>query len=200
MNARLKAKLRDTSGASIVIALVFFLICAIIGSVVLTAASVNAKAVQTHREAQEAEYIVGSAAQVIGHELESAVITNVQEGKNEKPTINNLTGTPVHSFWDQNAVSILAARSQGTAFNPLPVTVNAPTTSGSFTGFPQVRGTLEIDHDLNITVKITLESDAALAADSPYNMTVYVQCIPTYNVSGKLTAFSYEPAVITKGW
>ena len=36
--------LRDTSGASIVIALVFFLICGIVGSVVMTAASVQAKA------------------------------------------------------------------------------------------------------------------------------------------------------------
>lgn len=50
----LQAKFRDTAGASIVIALVFFLICAIIGSVVLTAASVQAKAVQTHRELQQA--------------------------------------------------------------------------------------------------------------------------------------------------
>lgn len=198
---QIRAKLADDRGASIVIALVFFLICAIIGSVVLTSASVNAKAVQTHREAQEAEFVVGSAAQAIGHELESAVITNVQEGENgPKPTINNPIGTPVHSFWDEYAVRILTARFKGTALNPLPVTVDAPAPAGKFTGFSQVFGTFEIDHDLNITVKITLEPDAALAAASPYNMTVYVQCIPTYNVSGKLTAFSYEPAVIKKGW
>ena len=36
--------LRDTSGASIVIALVFFLICGIVGSVVMTAASVGTNA------------------------------------------------------------------------------------------------------------------------------------------------------------
>ena len=39
--------LRDTSGASVVIALVFFLICGIIGSVVMTAASVQGQAGQT---------------------------------------------------------------------------------------------------------------------------------------------------------
>ena len=45
--------LRDTSGASIVIALVFFLICGIVGSVVMTAASVQAKAAQTHVDLQQ---------------------------------------------------------------------------------------------------------------------------------------------------
>ncbi len=54
--------LRDTSGASIVIALVFFLICGIIGSVVMTAASVQAKAAQTHVDLQQKEYAMQSAA------------------------------------------------------------------------------------------------------------------------------------------
>lgn len=73
----LQAKFRDTAGASIVIALVFFLICAIIGSVVLTAASVQAKAVQTHRELQQAEYTVGSAAQTIGYDMDMDELTIV---------------------------------------------------------------------------------------------------------------------------
>ena len=51
--------LRDTSGASVVIALVFFLICGIIGSVVMTAASVQAKAAQTHVDLQQKEYAIG---------------------------------------------------------------------------------------------------------------------------------------------
>lgn len=52
MSRLLQHTLRDERGASLVIALVFFLICAIVGSVVITAASVNAKAVQTHKELQ----------------------------------------------------------------------------------------------------------------------------------------------------
>ena len=44
--------LRDTSGASIVIALVFFLICGIVGSVVMTAASVQGKAALRAEHAQ----------------------------------------------------------------------------------------------------------------------------------------------------
>ncbi len=45
--------LRDTSGASVVIALVFFLICGIVGSVVMPAASVQAKAAQPHVDLQQ---------------------------------------------------------------------------------------------------------------------------------------------------
>lgn len=52
MTPTIRHTLRDTSGASIIIALAFFLICGIIGSVVITAASINAKAVATHKETQ----------------------------------------------------------------------------------------------------------------------------------------------------
>ena len=61
--------LRDTSGASIVIALVFFLICGIIGSVVMTAASVQAKAAQTHVDLQQKEYAMQSAAKLMAQQL-----------------------------------------------------------------------------------------------------------------------------------
>ena len=60
--------LRDTSGASIVIALVFFLICGIIGSVVMTAASVQAKAAQTHVDLQQKEYAMQSAAKLMAQQ------------------------------------------------------------------------------------------------------------------------------------
>ena len=61
--------LRDTSGASIVIALVFFLICGIVGSVVMTAASVQAKAAQTHVDLQQKEYAMQSAAKLMAQQL-----------------------------------------------------------------------------------------------------------------------------------
>ena len=61
--------LRDTSGASIVIALVFFLICGIVGSVVMTAASVQAKAAQPHVDLQQKEYAMQSAAKLMAQQL-----------------------------------------------------------------------------------------------------------------------------------
>lgn len=196
------SRLNEESGASIVIALVFFLICAIIGSVVVTAASVNAKAVQSHSEAQQAEFAVGSAAQTIGHELESAELTNVQEdNKNSKLTIGSKTLSLAETFWDQYGADILNARHSNKKFAPMSTTVDASVGGETLASTKKVYGTIEVNHDLDITVKLTLAtgSDAAIAS-SPYNMTVYLQCIPTYNKSGALIAFSYEPAVIKKGW
>ena len=59
----------DERGASIVIALVFFLICGVVGSVVVTAASVQAKSVQTHVDLQQDEYTMQSAAELVAQQL-----------------------------------------------------------------------------------------------------------------------------------
>lgn len=185
--------LRDTSGASIVIALVFFLICAIIGSIVVTAASVNAKAVETQRSMQQAEFTVGSAAQTMASELASAQVFIVNApAENEIPTIdeNNLTGQEfARTFWSMYGNEILEARSTHTSFSSTSMRVDQDSVG-------TVYGRLTVDQDLNITVD--LSRDEAFATDSPYNMTVSVQCIPSYDASGKLLSFSYEQAVIQR--
>lgn len=197
-----RLRIRNESGASIVVALVFFLICAIIGSVVVTAASVNAKAVQTHSAAQQDELSVGSAAQTIGHQLESAELTNVQENvKDAKPTISANTLSLAAAFWDEHGAAILEARHENEKFASIDMTVDASAADGSLASAKKVNGVIEINHDLDIVVKLILATGSGdSVASSPYNMTVYLQCIPTYNASGALVAFSYEPAVIKKGW
>ncbi|MFR3092326.1 MAG: hypothetical protein ACLTMP_11885 [Eggerthella lenta] len=47
----------------------FFLICGIVGSVVMTAASVQAKAAQTHVDLQQKEYAMQSAAKLMAQQL-----------------------------------------------------------------------------------------------------------------------------------
>lgn len=199
MTVQRRNVLKNTSGASIVIALVFFLICAIIGSVVVTAASVNAKATQTHSEAQQAEFIVGSAAQTLGHEFASAELTDVREASQDaKLTVGNKTLSLAATFWSKYGSDILKARHENAEFAPISTTVDAAELLASA---KKVHGSIEINHDLDITIKLTLASGSGASIESSlYNMTVYVQCIPTYNASGALTAFSYEPAVIKKGW
>lgn len=189
--------IRDTSGASIVIALVFFLICAIIGSVVLTAASVNAKAVQTHRELQQAEFTVGSAAQTIGCELESARITCVANPA-ERPIVEYPIMEFARDFWDQNGSAVMMAHAAGQsiAFGDSPDTRMTLEVKDGSRVVDTVYASMTIDPDLNIVVRLSLER--SFAPDSPYNMTVSLQCIPTYNLSGRLVSFSYEPAVIAK--
>ncbi len=192
----LRDKLRDGSGASIVIALVFFLICAIVGSVVLTAASVNAKAIQTNREMQQAEFTVGSAAQLVGNQFSSMAFTvdyaasaNGALGIDESAGIKASFG---RQFWDEYGSAIWSAHAASKRFSQsIGVTL-----SGASANMPDVSGTVTVDPDLNITVDLQ-EADSA-SSGGAYRETVYVQCVPTYDRAGRLIAFGYEPAVIAK--
>ncbi|RDB59681.1 hypothetical protein C1878_14930 [Gordonibacter sp. 28C] len=198
MRRLVASKLRDTSGASIIIALVFFLICAIVGSVVVTAASVQAKAVVTHQELQQDEFTVSSAAQLVGSDLASARLSVSYEGNAATLTFAE-GGQPFASeFWKEHGADILAMRNGTDAsltYSGLTISVNNTGSDGTYT-FDDVHGSVTVDRDLNITVALTLSSDATTA--SSYDTTVLVQCIPTYNVQGKLTHFEYEQPVIKK--
>ncbi len=190
-------KLGDERGASLVIALVFFLICAIVGSVVLTAASVGAKAVQTNRELQQAEFTVGSAAQLVGSQL-SAMGLTVDYASSADGTVKVDEGAKASfgiSFWDAYGAQIWTARTSSGSFSHS-IQVDL---SGSSASMDQVAGTVAVDADLNITVDLGRVVPGGSAADAnAYRERVYVQCVPTYDRSGRLVAFAYEPAVITK--
>lgn len=205
----LARRLRDSSGASIVIALVFFLICGIIGSVVVTAASVQAKSVHTHKELQQSEYTMQSAAELIAQQLggedssalQHSVTVHVSYGTDKKPIVDV---SKVHSevgkgFWTKGRTeSILANRAAGSSYvlgdspsNRL--VVNSP--SGSQSMDP-VYGKITVDADMNMTVELSL--DPELSPSSPYNMTVFIQCTPTYNAAGQLTSFTYGDGTTIK--
>ena len=116
--------LRDTSGASIVIALVFFLICGIVGSVVMTAASVQAKAAQTHVDLQQKEYAMQSAAKLMAQQLggedavweEKSVVVKIAYDTAGEASVdtNSLRSMIGQNFWtEQRTKDILAARAEG---------------------------------------------------------------------------------------
>ena len=116
--------LRDTSGASIVFALVFFLICGIIGSVVMTAASVQAKAAQTHVDLQQKEYAMQSAAKLMAQQLggedavweEKSVVVKIAYDTAGEASVdtNSLRSMIGQSFWtERRTKDILAARAEG---------------------------------------------------------------------------------------
>lgn len=190
----------DERGASIVIALVFFLICGIIGSVVVTAASVQAKSVQTHKELQQAEFAVGSAAQVIGYELDMAELKVSDDEKTVE--YSDQYGNFAGKFWEAYGTDILEKRAARQTY-VIPETLSF---SGNVSDAPQeltieVYGKVTVDIDLNITVDLSLSDQIAQGSgyeSSPYNMRVTIQCIPTYDAAGKLISFGYERAVIQK--
>ena len=196
--------LRDTSGASIVIALVFFLICGIVGSVVMTAASVQAKAAQTHVDLQQKEYAMQMAQQLGGEDAvweEKSVVVKIAYDTAGEASVdtNSLRSMIGQNFWtEQRTKDILAARAEGkdyvlggSASNRL--LIDPPSEAG---GLAPVYGCITVDPDLNITVELSL--DSAFAADSPYNTTISVQCTPTFDNQGRVTVIEYGDNTVVK--
>lgn len=66
----IKQKCASTSGASLLIALFFLLLCAIVGSIVLTSASVASGRFANLKEAEQSYYSVSSASKLLKAELE----------------------------------------------------------------------------------------------------------------------------------
>ena len=65
-----KRKLNTTSGASLALGLLFFLMCGMVGSVVLTAGSVAAGRVRSEREASQMQHTLQSAVRLLCKQME----------------------------------------------------------------------------------------------------------------------------------
>lgn len=201
-----RTTLEDISGASIVIALVFFLICAIIGSVVLTAASINAKAVATHQATQQTDNTVSSAARVVANNLTPAIIVWTYDSAEAKapkefayyetPGVKP-TGVPLGSMiWKKNLDAIWGARAAGTSFAVGGGTPLAIEVAGNPKELPAVYAWVTFDRDFNIEVR--LSKNEKLTATSAYDETVTVQCVPTYDNAGRLLECEWSDPVISK--
>nr|WP_294681535.1 hypothetical protein [uncultured Anaerotignum sp.] len=66
----IKRKMKSTGGASIIIALLFFLICSAVGVSVLVAAKANASRIVSQRESERSYLAVRSAAMLMREKLE----------------------------------------------------------------------------------------------------------------------------------
>lgn len=66
----IKQKCNSTSGASLLIALFFLLLCAIVGSIILTSASVASGRFANLQEVEQSYYSVSSASKLLKAELE----------------------------------------------------------------------------------------------------------------------------------
>ncbi|MDO5111470.1 MAG: hypothetical protein Q4E65_04095 [Clostridia bacterium] len=76
----LRQKLHSQRGASILVALLFFLVCMMVGGVVLTAAAANAGRLTHLRQDQQTYFILSSAVRLVRDDLQGAVFT-VKETK-----------------------------------------------------------------------------------------------------------------------
>lgn len=66
----LRNRIRSNSGATILLALLFFLLCSLAGSVILTAGSAASGRISGLQETEQSFYSVTSAAQVLKEEIE----------------------------------------------------------------------------------------------------------------------------------
>lgn len=103
---KIREKLRSQSGASILIALLFFLLCAMVGASVLMAAASNAGKSRSSREEQQKYLTLSSALQLVCDELTAAEYTGKYDytytpsvtTKNED---GSTTTTPAHRTYTQ---------------------------------------------------------------------------------------------------
>lgn len=95
---RLWKKLKDQCGASILLALLFFLLCSMVGASVLMAAVSNAGKIRSNREEQQKYLLLSSALRLVCDELTSAEYYGqyTYETWIEKKTIDHADdGTPI---------------------------------------------------------------------------------------------------------
>lgn len=96
---KIREKLRSQNGASILLALLFFLLCGMVGASVLMAAASNAGKSRSSREEQQKYLTLSSALQLVCDELTSAKYTAVFSLEKTEEIMKNV-GTETEQKWE----------------------------------------------------------------------------------------------------
>ena len=91
---KLKQKLKSQTGASITFALLLFLVCAVVGSVVLTAGTAAAGRLSELAESDQRYYSVTSAAQLLRTMVEGETVTIVKTEKSADASADSSSDDP----------------------------------------------------------------------------------------------------------
>ena len=73
--SRVQRKIEDRSGASLSVALLSFLVCAIVGSVLIAAASVSMGRMKNIADGEQERYALDSAMEMLAEEMQGGEIT-----------------------------------------------------------------------------------------------------------------------------
>ena len=187
--------LHDSAGSSLLIALVFFLICAIIGSIVMTAASVTSQTTATYRDTQQADYAVTSATRGLGSLAAGSQVVWSYPSGSTKPDFANQASYEncadiLEHLWKTYGDAIWAARTDGLSYEvPEIFTLSVPDMQDVYARFI---------FDRDCTIEIHLSLDMNHAKSSAYNETTRLQAEPHFDGSGKLLAITWKDPLITK--
>lgn len=156
---RIRAKLHSSSGASMVFALMFLLLCTTVGAVILTAASANAGRLSRQRAQQQDYLTVSSAAELVRNELEGLSFTGREQqvcdsgtGETEADYLTPaLSGDALPALVGSKAEEVLEAHpvyvTDQTGVMPADVTLTV-----TANGFDDVAALLSIDGNYNLTI------------------------------------------------
>ncbi len=98
MKKTILAKLKSDSGASLMAALLFFIMCATVGSIILAAATASSGRLAGLKRNEQAHYAVNSAADVLANVMEDKkVVMRYSKSEGNVPTDKQL---PLFTFMD----------------------------------------------------------------------------------------------------
>lgn len=157
MRQRLNAKLNSQSGASLLIALLFFLLCLTVGAVVLTAATANAGRLVSLRRAEQGYLTVSSAARLLRDGLAEGqfqYVTTTVDGVEQSEPVSTADSGVLQDLLRDCGASV----SQGMVPLPQDFTVEAD-------GLDPVSGTLAMDQDYTLTLSLSRAGEDGQAHD-----------------------------------
>lgn len=158
MRDKVKRKLSSQRGASLLMALLYFLVAAMVGAVVLTAAVTNAGRVTRNKADQQTYLAVSSAVLLAQEDLKNATFTAVKTetkkvnqygvGEGEPTSITiELTGTKICTKdFVENVYNNTQLEPESLEFN-------------SNGRLPTAEGGMSIDNKYNITIELHVKTD-----------------------------------------
>ena len=160
---RLRQKLRSRRGASILIALVFFLLCLTVGGVVLTAATASAGRLAAQRQTQQDYLTVSSAAALVRDSVEERRFQYVVENYDtDHPGFSSSLPEDAIPKALETAARTIARGSSASAV----LFITGPE------GMETVTGDLTLDDQYNLTVTLSLPGEEGEFPRSPLTLSV----------------------------
>ena len=191
MITKMKTKLRSQEGASITFALLLFLVCAVLCSVLLTAATIASGRMSNTAELDQRYYSVTSAAELVKDMIDGETVS-VVEVKTETGTVTyGSNGSRTESMDGTAETKVYLVEKSANEINPATDLVNENILSESSANTILKNIAYNQNNSTGINRSITLSSDFSSAAGYDYDaMGVTIQEVLDNKGNLKLELFN----------
>lgn len=196
----LQRKLHTTSGATILLALLFFLLCAVAGSVVLAAGSAASGRIAGLTDRQQTYYSVTSAARLVRDEIQGQKLSFYTKDGEETLFYKEEPDGKWKELLEA-MVAQVAAEPTKASYKSAEVTI----TPWSDSMADEVKAEISIDNDYNLEIHLQVNDEATYACTMiiPAAVSQKAQETTIVDETGsivpiKTTAFAWDNAVIHK--